>query len=184
MIPMENEEGMYYSHRKRFNELNVAGGEESEEAASLFYYLNRTGFNGLCRFNRAGLFNVPFGRYKRIHYERDFGVYQPLFSRWEFFSMDFGNLQLEPLDFVYADPPYHNTFTGYSGNVFGEKEQESLALWLSKHSGPVVASNAATPFVRNLYKDLGFNVVILEAPRRISATGIEPPPWNFWRGGM
>ncbi|HEY3384158.1 MAG TPA: DNA adenine methylase [Vicinamibacterales bacterium] len=35
-------------------------------AVALFYYLNRTGYNGLCRFNRRGAFNVPFGKYRRV----------------------------------------------------------------------------------------------------------------------
>ena len=30
----------------------------------LFLYLNRHGYNGLCRYNLRGEFNVPFGRYK------------------------------------------------------------------------------------------------------------------------
>ncbi|EBC6662850.1 Dam family site-specific DNA-(adenine-N6)-methyltransferase [Salmonella enterica] len=35
------------------------------EKSALFIYLNRHGFNGLCRYNQKGLFNVPFGRYRK-----------------------------------------------------------------------------------------------------------------------
>src|SRR6266851_1541038 len=56
-IPMRNESDLYYAHRERFNALIRAGATASEEAAALFYYLNRTGYNGLCRFNRKGEFN-------------------------------------------------------------------------------------------------------------------------------
>lgn len=59
-IPLENDETLFYEHRKRFNALLGAGRGTSKEAASLFYFLNRTGYNGLCRFNRSGEFNVPF----------------------------------------------------------------------------------------------------------------------------
>src|SRR5215813_11285242 len=81
-VPMENEEEMFYSHRRRFNSLLRGGHEAESEAAALFYYLNRTGFNGLCRFNKSGGFNVPFGEYKRINYVRDFGHYQQVFENW------------------------------------------------------------------------------------------------------
>ena len=50
----------------------AAGHGAEREAGALFYYLNRTGYNGLCRFNRSGEFNVPFGQYTRIAYTRDF----------------------------------------------------------------------------------------------------------------
>lgn len=36
--------------------------------AVLFLYLNRHGYNGLCRYNNAGEFNVPFGRYKNLYF--------------------------------------------------------------------------------------------------------------------
>src|SRR5579862_4036333 len=69
---MKNEAAHFYQARDQFNGLLAAGRHESAEAAGLFYYLNRTGFNGLCRFNGSGLFNVPFGRYARIKYRHDF----------------------------------------------------------------------------------------------------------------
>ena len=71
-IEMRNTKETFYAHRERFNELLQANKERSSEAAALFYYLNRTGYNGLCRFNRSGEFNVPFGRYRSIWYVSDF----------------------------------------------------------------------------------------------------------------
>src|SRR6202163_3569223 len=62
-LRMENNETLFYEHRDRFNTLLSTGEDATEEAAALFYFLNRTGFNGLCRFNQRGDFNVPFGRY-------------------------------------------------------------------------------------------------------------------------
>src|SRR5438093_254139 len=53
---MKNDEAHYYRCRNRFNELLQADGADSAEAAGLFYYLNRTGYNGLCRFNSKGRF--------------------------------------------------------------------------------------------------------------------------------
>ena len=54
------------------------------EAAALFYYLNRTGYNGLCRFNSSGGFNVPFGRYPKLKYKYDFSEYASVFKAWRF----------------------------------------------------------------------------------------------------
>src|SRR5690606_3745119 len=105
-LPMANDRDMYYRYRARFNELIQSGNHASKEAAELFYYLNRTGFNGLCRFNRRGEFNVPFGRYATITYQRDFTPYRSVLSEWEFTCGDFEVLNLSPDDFVYADPPY------------------------------------------------------------------------------
>jgi DNA adenine methylase len=174
-IPMENDEKQFYAHRNRFNELLRSGQEESAEAAALFYYLNRTGYNGLCRFNRQGVFNVPFGRYRRINYKRDFTAYTEVLARWRFTSGDFEKAPTRPDDFVYADPPYDVPFTQYAKEVFGWEEQERTAVWLSRHPGPVVLSNQATEPIERLYKKLGYKLQFVDAPRRISCTGDRSP---------
>jgi DNA adenine methylase len=174
-IEMANDSERYYQARARFNELVSHGGGESAEAASLFYYLNRTGYNGLCRFNRRGAFNVPFGRYKTIHYTRDFTPYARVLAGWELRSGPFEALTLEPGDFVYADPPYDVAFTTYSPGGFSWADQVRLAEWLAAHPGPVVASNQATGRIMALYQGLGFATRTVRAPRLISCTGDRTP---------
>jgi DNA adenine methylase len=174
-IEMVNSEPQYYAHRKRFNQLLRSGKATTKEAASIFYYLNRTGFNGLCRFNRSGEFNVPFGSYKKINYRRNFQAYRPLLANWDFTIGNFAQLALDPDDFVYADPPYDVEFTQYSKGGFDWEQQIQTAEWLAKHEGPVLLSNQATKRIVNLYRDLGFHLEFVKAPRRISCTGDRTP---------
>ena len=174
-LPMANQRTAYYAHRRRFNDL-LAGGEiGSAEAASLFYYLNRTGYNGLCRFNKSGEFNVPFGKFDRINYRTDFREYQPVLGPWEFTCMNFEELPIEPDDFIYADPPYDVEFTQYSKGGFAWDAQVRAAKWLANHPGPVVLANQATPRIIELYEELGFKLKFVNAPRRISRTGDRAP---------
>ena len=88
-LPMRNARPLYDRYRNRFNGLLAGGSEGSMEAAALFYDLNRTGYNGLCRFNRQGGFNVPFGRYAQITYVRDFSPYRERLRHWTFTNLDF-----------------------------------------------------------------------------------------------
>jgi DNA adenine methylase len=174
-IPMRNEKDLYYAHRARFNALLADGEGTTHEAAALFYFLNRTGYNGLCRFNASGAFNVPFGRYRTIPYARSFPAHTRVFSAWRFACGDFEAIDLAPDDFVYADPPYDVPFTSYSQGGFGWDDQVRAARWLARHRGPVVLSNQATPRIVELYRSLGFTLTYLEAPRRISRTGDRTP---------
>ena len=174
-LPLANSRRLFDAYRKRFNRLIAEGGDETTEAAVLFYYLNRTGFNGLCRFNQSGQFNVPFGRYEQIAYARDFTPYRYAFVSWEFTSTDFTSLRLAPDDFIYADPPYDVEFTQYSKESFGWEDQVRLAEWLAAHPGPVVLSNQATPRIVRLYRTHGFSLRFLDAPRRISCNGDRTP---------
>jgi DNA adenine methylase len=174
-VPMANVQRKFYAHRKRFNKLLLEGLRDTADAAALFYYLNRTGYNGLCRFNNRGEFNVPFGRYKTINYRRDFLPYKRVFATWEFTNTDFEQIPLRSDDFVYADPPYDVEFTAYSQGGFGWAHQERTAKWLSRHTGPVVLANQATKRIVELYSALGYSLQYVDAPRRISCTGDRSP---------
>jgi DNA adenine methylase len=174
-LEMSNDATLFYRHRERFNELIAERKSDSCEAAGLFYYLNRTGYNGLCRFNRKGGFNVPFGRHARINYVTDFSAYRAALREWKFSIGDFEALALEESDFIYADPPYDVEFTQYSKQQFGWEEQVRLAEFLARHRGPVVLSNQATARILRLYRKLGFSIRRLCAPRMISCTGNRTP---------
>ena len=170
-VEMLNDEECYYDSRERFNKLIHDRKYKSREAAELFYYLNRTCFNGLCRFNQSGEFNVPFGTYKAINYETDFRHYSVVLREWAFSNCDIEELDLRPDDFVYADPPYDVEFTTYSAGGFTWDDQVRTARLLAAHQGPVIISNQATSRIVELYSDLGYEVRYLDGPRRISCTG-------------
>jgi len=174
-VDMRNDQELFYRHRIRFNDLLRTKRQFSREAASLFYFLNRTGYNGLCRFNSRNEFNVPFGRYAQIGYVRDFRAYTQAFRNWTFSSDDVESVALEATDFVYADPPYDVEFTQYSQGGFSWSDQVRTAEWLASHPGPVVLVNQATPRIRDLYASLGFSVSELQAPRRINCNGDRTP---------
>ena len=173
--PFANTRKAYNALRVRFNDLLDSGGAETAEAAGIFYYLNRTGYNGLCRFNQSGLFNVPFGQYKKIAYRSQFDEYAGALAPFEFVAGDFAALPLSPGDFVYADPPYDVEFRQYSPQRFSWRDQVRTAEWLSTHPGPVVLSNQATDRIVALYRSLGYDLKFLSGPRLISCTGDRTP---------
>lgn len=172
---MVNEETAFYAARTRFNELVRANQQYSKEAAGLFYYLNRTCFNGLCRFNSKNEFNVPFGRYKKINYTRDFAHYTHTLRRWDIQQHSFEATEAGDHDFLYVDPPYDTPFTQYAKEDFTWADQEKLAHWLCQTNSPMVVTNQATPRILALYTELGFEVKTLLAPRRIASSGDRTP---------
>ena len=96
-----NSSDIYYRYRDEFNELISDHQNKSQKAAELFFYLNKTGFNGLCRFNRGGKYNVPFGQHKTINYNIDFLPYKEIFSNWVFSIGSYMSMKLRNDDFVF-----------------------------------------------------------------------------------
>jgi DNA adenine methylase len=156
--PAFNTEGMFYEMRSKFN----AAFHEDVKAAS-FLYLNRHCFNGLCRFNAKGEFNVPYGKYAKPYFPKvELEQAMVVATRMEVFEEDFGNIMNMATegDVVYCDPPYiplsvTSNFTAYSKGGFGMDEQIRLkdrAERLRDRGATVILSNNDVPLARELYK--------------------------------
>lgn len=166
-----NTEEQYYEIRRRFNAYQFS----DEFNAQAFYYMNRVGYRGLCRTNLDGGFNVPFGHYKKPILDHDFSAYRKAFRYWDFFNYGYeaalalSKEHVRPC-FYYADPPYADGFTSYSGS-FTWDDQVNLASSLAALNNPVVANNKATDRIIDLYQGFGFDIEIISMKRRISCDG-------------
>lgn len=178
--PMTKE--AYYEIRAEDRNSNFGDKSLLERAARLIY-LNKTCFNGLFRVNSRGQFNVPFGDYakKRV---LDPAVIRAVSAYLNRASVQILNLDFDDSvadakrgDFVYFDPPYDplsetSSFTAYSANSFNRDEQQRLKLLcdeLCERGCYVLASNSATPFIRELYDDCRYTTVEVKATRAINS---------------
>lgn len=59
---MEEKRQFYYDIRDQYNRTKH---EPSLETATLFLFMNKTGFRGMYRENSKGKMNIPFGNYKK-----------------------------------------------------------------------------------------------------------------------
>ena len=177
----DNTEDAFKDKRTRFNALTIG----EEERAALFVYLNRHAFNGLCRYNASGGFNVPYGRYKSPGFPGD--AMRAFAKRVQEDDVTFTSTGFEetmnkahPGDVIYADPPYFplsvtSAFTSYSKESFGLTQQEQLARAAQQaalNGTRVVVSNHATDMCLSLYQDHGADVSRrLDVQRSVSAKG-------------
>ncbi|MGB4502714.1 MAG: Dam family site-specific DNA-(adenine-N6)-methyltransferase [Dethiobacteria bacterium] len=173
--PASNREEEYYRFRSEFNRTG-----NKKQKAALCLYLNRHGYNGLCRYNSSGEFNTPFGRYVKPYFpEKEMLYFARKAQKATFACRDFRNTmaKAKPGDAVYCDPPYvplsgTANFTEYSSGGFGLKEQQKLAEMagkLAEEGIPVLLSNHDTAFVRQIYR--GAQITSFKVRRFISCQG-------------
>lgn len=121
----QHSQEFYYKIRKAFN----SGGNDSISLAADFIYLNKTGFNGLYRENKNGMFNVPFGKYKnpKIFDEANLRSVSHALKHVDIQCRSFTETPILEDAFYYLDPPYHDTYTAYTKDKFTEEDQMTLA---------------------------------------------------------
>jgi DNA adenine methylase len=157
-IPQNNHKHRFYEFRQLFNTT-----DDTRLRAALFLYLNRHTYNGLCRYNASGQFNVPFGSYKKPYFPRkEMQFFCQKSEGMTFKSADFVSvMQLaEDGDVIYCDPPYvplSSTayFTSYHRHPFGWEQQRELVAQAEaavKRGVTVLISNHYTKEVKKLYE--------------------------------
>lgn len=155
--PETNCKEYYYQLREIFNQLN-----KSQKKAAVFLYLNRHGYNGLCRYNSKGTYNVPFGLYTKPYFpQKEMLLFHQKSKQAQFIQNDFRKTfaLAVPGDVIYCDPPYvpiseKTKPLPYTQKVFAEKDQIELAELAKKTAArgiPVIISNHDTPFTRKHY---------------------------------
>jgi DNA adenine methylase len=152
------------------------------QRAARTIYLNKTGYNGLYRVNRAGRFNVPFGRYTNPGFAsreslENLRACSRALAGVRLIVRDFGEVERDARegDLVYFDPPYvplsdTSDFTAYVAGGFGPREQERLASVvhaLTARGVLVMLSNSDTPVVRDLYAR--YRIDVVSAARSINS---------------
>ncbi|MFC0950053.1 Dam family site-specific DNA-(adenine-N6)-methyltransferase [Pasteurella multocida] len=171
--PEANTSTFYYAKRTQFNL-----SKDPFERSVIFLYLNRFGFNGLCRYNSKNEFNVPFGTYKRHYFpENELRYFAEKAQNAEFICADFQQTfsLADEKSIIYCDPPYapliqDSNFTSYAGNEFSSLHQQMLAELARKTAEErqisVVISNHDTPFTRQIYQNA--KIKALKVQRSIS----------------
>ncbi|HOS17113.1 MAG TPA: Dam family site-specific DNA-(adenine-N6)-methyltransferase [Bacteroidales bacterium] len=179
-VPKNNKEATYYRFRKKYNE-NLKSDPWAWETAALFIYLNKHGYNGLCRYNSKGEFNVPFGHKTKApgFPRKELTAAMKLAQKMEISLGDFRIVfaGAKRGDVIYCDPPYvpltdTASFTNYSTGGFTLQDQVDLADCARKATlkGIVtIISNHDTPFTRKLYS--GAKIVELKVQRSIGCKG-------------
>ncbi|MEC5343377.1 Dam family site-specific DNA-(adenine-N6)-methyltransferase [Brenneria populi] len=162
----------FYRNRDAFNSLIVKEYHQRILKAALFLYLNRHCFNGICRYNNAGVFNVPFGDYKKPHFpEAEIKLFAEKANDTStvFIAADFRETltakAINEHSVIYCDPPYMPAsdtanFTQYYHCAFSVEHHRSLAAALlnvnQSRGAAVVISNSNTPASREIYQNYKF----------------------------
>ncbi len=147
----------YYALRKEFNNT-----DDAYLKALLFIYLNRHGFQGLCRYNLSGVFNVPYGHYKKVYFpENEIIITASKLKHAILMNDQFSQAfrRARKGDIIYCDPPYVSlnktaNFTSYAAGGFSYEQQIRLAQLAEKACSRgvhVVISNHDMPVTRALY---------------------------------
>lgn len=148
----------YYQFRELFNQ-----SIDMRHRAALFLYLNRHGYNGLCRYNQRGLYNVPFGRYSKPYFPRlEMHYFHKKSHCAKFIQSDFRQTfaLAQAGDLIYCDPPYvplssSANFSSYTHKKFNENDQidlAHLAMESAERGITVIISNHDTDFTRHHYR--------------------------------
>lgn len=105
-----SKEEFFYDIRLKYNKI-----DKSHKIKSIyFYFLMKSGYNGVYRENKKGEFNVPFGRKEKINFDSEsLKFIAEKLEKVKFFNYDYieffnmlKKMKVLKDAFIYFDPPY------------------------------------------------------------------------------
>jgi len=148
-------EALYYRLRDMYNGKIPAVYRDSV----LYFFINKTAYSGMTRYNSKGEFNVPFGRYVGINSHYVTRKHHNLLQKATILNCDYSEVfkMATKDDFMFLDPPYDCVFNDY-GNLnskdgFDEYEQRRLADNYKKLECRALMVIGKTPLTEDLYGD-------------------------------
>lgn len=147
-----NEE-LYYAMRKLYNHP-----DGSYLYGTIYYFINKTAYSGMIRYNKAGEFNIPYGHYANFNPDIVTKEHSELLQRATLFNTDYADIfaKAKVDDFIFLDPPYDCVFNSYGNNDipdgFTEAEQRRLAENFKNLSCKALMIIGKTPLIEELYK--------------------------------
>lgn len=151
-VPNANE-ALYYRIRDMYN------GKIAPEYLDgvLYFFINKTAYSGMIRYNSNGEYNVPFGRYPNLNTKMVTKEHSRLLQRAEVLQQDYSGVfdRAKTGDFMFLDPPYDCVFNDYGNidmmNGFDEEQHRRLAADFRNLSCRALMVIGKTPLTKELY---------------------------------
>ncbi len=168
-VPNANED-LYYHLRNIFNHqntgllnFNIDGIPKDLLEGVVYFFINKTAYSGMIRYNSVGEYNVPFGRYPNFNTKLVTLQHSQLLQNTEIFNMDYRQIfaMAHDDDFIFLDPPYDCVFNDYGNidmmNGFDEAEHRRLATDFRALQCRALMIIGKTPLTEDLYGDFIFD---------------------------
>lgn len=152
----DKNEGFYYKLRDMFNDL----AEKKYSDALLYFFINKTAYSGMIRYNAKGEFNVPFGRYQHLNTSLVTLQHSRLLANTDIYNEDYKVIfdMAEKDDFMFLDPPYDCVFSDYGNEKYKEGFNDACQIALAddfrKLKCKALLVIGRTPLTERLYGDM------------------------------
>jgi len=125
------------------------------EKAAQFFYLRKTCFRGMLRYNSKGEFNIPWGKYKTVNFSELLNEeYVNLLMRTEIMNGDYTKVFEKyngSENFYFIDQPYDSVFNDYGFDNFDREKQVELSEIFKNTESKCLMVVGGSDFIRDLY---------------------------------
>jgi len=152
----DKNEALYYQIRDMFNDL----ANKKYSDALLYFFINKTAYSGMIRYNSKGEFNVPFGRYSHLNTALVTKHHSNLLANADIYNTDYKDIfDLSQLDdFIFLDPPYDCIFSDYGNEEykdgFNDESHIALAKDFKNLDCRALLVIGRTPLTEKIYGDM------------------------------